>query len=489
MAGLAVPEGGDPTQLGVVAPGTAGAAAVVAAVVDRCRAQGVGVVRLAGRRRERGDPFGAVRDLLPTPEQATEVWAWRDALTARLSGEGAALVVEDAQWLDEPSLRVVVGVAERAADRGLRLVVTHRPVTGDADLAALDAVLGRGEPLVALGVLDEPEVAETCALLLGSAVDERLVDAVHEQTQGMADLVDALVTAWAADGTIDRGRLASSPPGPPPALVAALRPRIDELAPATRTLLEALSAGADLDDELLSATTDIAPDDLGDAIDDLGAAGLLVGRAGDVVPLVAAVVTALVPVADRRRFHARLAAALRQRGAPATRTGDHLAAAGAQGPEAATAYAAAGDATLADAPELAVEWYDRAIAAGAPADELAARRAEAAALTGDPITALRLADGVMAGAGGADRDRALAVMAAVLPGRGLWRRSAAAYTELSGRAPTDAAGPDAAPATGGRGGVAAAGLARQHRHRRPAARREIDRRRDGDRHRRRRGWR
>ena len=362
-------------------------------------------------------------------------------------------MVEDAQWLDEPSLRVVVGVAERAADRGLRLVVTHRPVTGDADLAALDAVLGRGEPLVALGVLDEPEVAETCALLLESAVDERLVDAVHEQTQGMADLIDALVTAWAADGTIDRGRLASSPQGPPPALVAALRPRIDELAPATRTLLEALSAGADLDDELLSATTDIAPDDLGDAIDDLGAAGLLVGRAGDVVPLVAAVVTALVPVADRRRFHARLATALRQRGAPATRTGDHLAAAGAQGPEAATAYAAAGDATLADAPELAVEWYDRAIAAGAPADELAARRAEAAALTGDPITALRLADGVMAGAGGVDRDRALAVMAAVLPGRGLWRRSAAAYTELSGRAPTDAAGPDVAPATDGRAGA------------------------------------
>src|SRR5918994_2175456 len=103
VAGLAVPEGGDPTQLGVIAPGTAGAAAVVAAVVDRCRAQGVGVLRLAGRRRERGDPFGAVRDLLTAPEQASEVWAWRDALTARLSGEDAALVVEDAQWLDDPS--------------------------------------------------------------------------------------------------------------------------------------------------------------------------------------------------------------------------------------------------------------------------------------------------------------------------------------------------------------------------------------------------
>jgi len=431
VAGLAIPDSGAATQLGVVAPGTAGAAVVVAAVVERCRARDVSVLRLAGRRRERNDPFGAVRDLVPALDAGDEVWSWRDAVASRLAGEGAALVVEDAQWLDEPSLRVVVGVAERAADRGLRVVVTHRPVTGDADLAALDAVLGRSQPLVSLGALDEPEVTEMCAILLGSAVDERLVDAVHEQTQGMAELVEMLVTAWADSGTIDGGRLAAPPPPPPPALVAALRPRIDELAPPTHTVLEALSAGADLDDDLLSATTDIAPDDLGDAIDDLGAAGLLVGSAGDVVPLVAAVVTALAPVADRRRFHARLAAALRQRGAPATRTGDHLAAAGAQGADAAAAYAAAGDATIVEAPELATEWYDRAIAAGAPAAELAARRAEAAALTGDAPTALRLADGVMADPGAVDRDRALAVVAAVFPGRGLWRRSAAVYAELA----------------------------------------------------------
>jgi DNA-binding CsgD family transcriptional regulator len=432
VAGLAIPDSGDAAQLGIVAPGTAGAAAVVAAVADRCRDRGMDVIRLAGRRRERDDPFGAVRDLAPAVDAGEDVRSWRDALAARLAGGGAAFVVEDAQWLDEASLRVVVGVAERAGDRGLRIVVTHRPVTGDADLAALDAVLGRNQLLVSLGPLAESEVAETCAILLGSAVEERLVDVVHEHTQGMADLVEVLVTAWAASGAIDKGRLAALPPDLPQALVAALRPRIDELSLPTRTVLEALSAGADLDDDLLSATTDIAPDDLGDAIDDLGAAGLLVGSAGDVVPLVAAVVTALTPVADRRRFHARLAAALRQRGAPATRTGEHLAAAGAQGADAAAAYAAAGDATLVEAPELATEWYDRAIAAGAPAAELAARRAEAAALTGDVVTALRLADGVMAAAGAADRERALAVVAALLPGRGLWRRSASAYGELAG---------------------------------------------------------
>jgi DNA-binding CsgD family transcriptional regulator len=138
----------------------------------------------------------------------------------------------------------------------------------------------------------------------------------------------------------------------------------------------------------------------------------------------------MMPVADRRRFHSRLAAALAERRAPATRTGEHLAAAGAQGVEAAAAYEAAGDATLIEAPELAIGWYDRAIAAGAPATGIAARRAEAAALNGDAVTALRLADEVIAAPDSAERDRALAVVAALLPGRGFWRRSSRAYAEL-----------------------------------------------------------
>ncbi|MDD9371075.1 MAG: helix-turn-helix transcriptional regulator, partial [Acidimicrobiales bacterium] len=239
------------------------------------------------------------------------------------------------------------------------------------------------------------------------------------------------LSAWVDAGTISGGKLTGPPPPPGPSLVAALRARVDELEPASRTVLEALSAGADLDDQLLSATTDIPPDRLGHAIDDLHAAGLLVPGTGDVVPLVAAAADEMTPVADRRRFHSRLAAALAERGAPATRTGEHLAAAGAQGVEAAAAYVAAGDATLTEAPELASGWYDRAIAAGTAATDIAARRAEAAALSGDAVNALHLADAVIAEPSSLERERALAVAAALLPGRGFWRRSAAAYREIA----------------------------------------------------------
>ena len=439
VATLAVPDAGGPAQLGIVASGTGGAAAVIAAVVERLRARDVPVLRVSGRRLERDDAFGAVRDLATasTTDDATETAAADDErsvrrlLIDRLAEDGGALVVDEAQWLDPASLRVVVGVAERAAERGFTVVVAHRPVAGDALLAALDAVLARSQMLTALGSLDEAEVGELSAILLDSAVGDRLVDAVHDQTRGMPDLVELLLSAWVGAGTISGGKLTGPPPPPGPSLVAALRARVDELEPASRTVLEALSAGADLDDQLLSATTDIPPDRLGDAIDDLHAAGLLVPGTGDVVPLVAAAADEMTPVADRRRFHSRLAAALAERGAPATRTGEHLAAAGAQGVEVAAAYVAAGDATLTEAPELASGWYDRAIAAGTAATDIAARRAEAAALSGDAVNALHLADAVIAEPSSLERERALAVAAALLPGRGFWRRSASAYREIA----------------------------------------------------------
>ncbi|HET6948996.1 MAG TPA: hypothetical protein VFI47_01375, partial [Acidimicrobiales bacterium] len=440
VARAAVPDAGV-AQLGIVAAGTADAAAAIEAVVERLTERGTAVMRVTGRRLERDDDLGAVRHLLgdapgdaDVADPAARMRAHRDAIVERLEGGSAALVVDEAQWLDPASVRVIVGVAERAAAGSLPLIVAHRPVPGDAALATLDAVLGRSQPLAALGPLDESEVGELAAIVLGSAVDDRVVDAVHDQTQGMPGLVELLLGAWVAGGTVNGGRLVAEPGPPGPSVVAALRAEIDQLAPAARTVLDALSAGADLDDELLGATTEIAPDDLGDAIDDLHAAGLVAPGTNDVAPVVAAAVTEMTPVADRRRFHARLAAALAARGAPATRTGEHLAAAGAQGPEAAAAFVAAGDATLLDAPELAAGWYERAIAAGTPPAGLAARRAQAAALVGDAVTALRLADAVVADPAAGDRPQALGVVAALLPSRGFWRRSSAAYRELAGSA-------------------------------------------------------
>ncbi|HKE73007.1 MAG TPA: helix-turn-helix transcriptional regulator [Acidimicrobiales bacterium] len=435
VVALAAPDDGRAVQLGIVAPGTAGAGAVVDAVVDRLRSHEVPVRRVTGRRREVDHELGAVRDLLAAaarsgdPGEPGDPWAVRASVEDAL--RGAALVVDEAQWLDRASLRVVVAVAERAAERRLRVTVVHRPAGGDPDLAALDAALARSHPLVALGPLDEAGTAELAARVLGGAVDDRLVEVVHDQTVGLPGLVQLALSEWLATGVVAGGRLVAPPGRPGPALVAALAAEVDQLPSPARTVLAALSAGADLDDGLLGAVADIAPDDLGAAVDDLRAAGLVAPGSGEAIPLVAAAVAEMTPVAERRLFHARLAGALAHRGAPATRTGEHLAAAEAEGPAVAAAFAAAGDATLVEAPELAAGWYERAIAAGLDPAVVAARRAEAAALAGDPVGALRLADAVVAVPGAADRSRALAVVAALLPGRGFWARSSRAYLELA----------------------------------------------------------
>src|SRR5690606_39260076 len=103
VAALAVPDGGGAAQLGIVAPGTCGAGAAVAAVAQRLRERDIPALRVTGRRLEADHPLGAVGELrsalagpdgtLP-PDEADDERAWRDTLVAHLEREGAALVVE-----------------------------------------------------------------------------------------------------------------------------------------------------------------------------------------------------------------------------------------------------------------------------------------------------------------------------------------------------------------------------------------------------------
>jgi DNA-binding CsgD family transcriptional regulator len=440
VAALAVPDG-RAAVVGLVGPGGSDAPAVLAAVAARLADRGVGVLRATGRRLERDDALGALSGLIELPAGAGDSAAERkvrDLLLDRLAAGPAALVVEDAQWLDPASLRVLVGVVERAGDRDVAVIVAHRPAPGDPSLAALDAAVARRRPLVVLAPLDEDAVAERAALVTGRAVDQRVVEALAELTAGVPALVERLAAAWEADPSLaptgdaegaDEAALEDGQPVPG-TLMEDLRAEVDQLPAPARTALAALSAGADLDDELLRQVTGLAEDDLGPAVTELRSAGLLTAGE-DVVPLVAAAVTALTPEPDRRRFHARLADALVARGAPPMQAAEHLALAGAKGEAAAAAYVRAGDALLGESPELARAWFERATEAGAPVLAVASRQAEAAALDGDVATALRLADLAAGDPGATERDRAQAVVAGLLPARGLWRRSARAYADLA----------------------------------------------------------
>ncbi|HEX6310492.1 MAG TPA: hypothetical protein VF152_02570, partial [Acidimicrobiia bacterium] len=177
----------------VVAPGGYGKREVLDAIVDALEEREVAVIRVIARRLEHDVPFAAIETLLdgdpPKPGGAGERRA-RTAVAGRL-GRGV-LVVDDAQWLDPSSLRVLVAVAERSRDQEAGVVVAHRPVAAP-ELAALDTAIARDGPLVWLPPLTDADVGERAARALDTPVDDELVDALMVRSEGVALFVDELL--------------------------------------------------------------------------------------------------------------------------------------------------------------------------------------------------------------------------------------------------------------------------------------------------------
>lgn len=390
------------------------------------------VVTVRGRRYERDEDLAALDDLVPAG--TIEGDARRSVLDAL--PDGALLVVDDAQWLDAASARVLAAVADRLGDRDVGVVVARRP--GDQPATGLDRVLGT---TVRLGPLDDVALGEHLALLLDVAVAPELVDAVLTRTEGVPALADALVAGWRDDGRLAGGRL-GDPAGPDPAPTAtvdAVRRRLDELDPAATAVLGVLALGAALDDRGLAAVAGIEADDLLSALAELRAGGLLVPDHDDVVAVVAETVRRSTTPAELRARHGAVVAALRERGAPVATLVEHVVAADLAGDDAAGVLVQAATAVLLEDPDEAERWLERAVTAGAPAPGLAGCRAVAAWGRGHAEEALIRADDVAADAPVEDRDRARSVRAAVLADRGLWARAAADLAAVE-------ADPAAAPA-------------------------------------------
>ena len=86
---------------------------IVGAIIDRFAARETPALRVTGRRLERDHALAAAH--LVGDGRCGRRCAERDARDGLLARWRHGLVVEGAQWLDPGSLRVIVGVAERAA--------------------------------------------------------------------------------------------------------------------------------------------------------------------------------------------------------------------------------------------------------------------------------------------------------------------------------------------------------------------------------------
>ncbi|HEY7202613.1 MAG TPA: AAA family ATPase [Candidatus Dormibacteraeota bacterium] len=265
------------------------------------------------------------------------------------------LVVDDAQWADEPSLRFCEYLGRRLGELPAVLLLTARSAVASPRVAGLAA----GGDLLRLAPLTDGAVAA-----LVGADDAALAAACARVTGGNPFLVRELLR-WL--GAVDARGSADIAGAAPPTVQAWITARLDRCAPGARAVARCaavLEPRADLD-----LVAELAGLDAGEAAahaDELAAAAIL--RAGRPCafahPLVRSAALATLAEGERAALHRRAAELLARRGAEPVEVARHLADADPVGePWAAAALCAAADGALRHGdPAAAAGWLRRALA-------------------------------------------------------------------------------------------------------------------------------
>jgi DNA-binding NarL/FixJ family response regulator len=282
------------------------------------------------------------------------------------------VLVDDAQWLDAPSVEAVVFAARRLRDEGVALVLTIRDATPglDVDTSGLDVV--RPEPL------SDREAATLLRQAHGDRVRGTVAADVATAASGnplaLLELPTALSDAQLA------GREALPPVLPPGETVAySFRRRLGELPESARQALLVAAAGQDEDLTELTHAMDRLGLEEG-ALDPAEAAGMVAIEGGRVRfrhPLVRSAAYHLASAPARRAAHRALAEGARD-GAPSRAW--HLAAAAVSADEgvAQDLEAAANDARRRGGHGSAARAFARSAEMTPEAGERARRLMEAA---------------------------------------------------------------------------------------------------------------
>jgi DNA-binding CsgD family transcriptional regulator len=342
-------------------------------------------------------------------ERAVSV-AFLGALRSLSAGQPLLVAVDDVQWLDEPSARVLAYAGRRLeADRVAFLVAVRSEARAEAPVELERAFPGVAE-LLAAGLALE-DVHALLREQLGLTLPRPALHELHAATQGNPYFALELGRRVAER----EGHLAG--PSLPPTLRQLTEARIAALPDETQDVLAAAAA-------LASPTVAIAAQATGrDAV-----AALVPAIEGEVVavasgrirfahPLLSAASYAAAAADRRRDLHVALAELVEE---PEERA-RHLALAAA-GPDADIAAAldeAAGLARARGAPSAAADLLEEARALTPPEDRLSALRRSAAAAghffeAGDTRRARALLDEALPLLpGGLDRARALIILARV----------------------------------------------------------------------------
>ena len=291
------------------------------------------------------------------------------------------IVLDDLQWADPASLRVIEFAAGELNRLPILLVVTVRPVGVDAPAPLIDCLgeLARqpGTLRIDLTGLRPDDVAQWIDRRSEGSAEPRVATVVHARTGGNPFFVGEVVELLAGEGRLTDADAAARGSAVPAAVQDVVRRRISRLPAVTQQLLAAASVvGHAFDIDVLGAVVDDTPGEVLDLLDPAAAAGLVVegevpGRFQFAHALVSETLTSEISAARRARLHAATATALAELRALAIdeHVADlaHHALEGAAAGTAAAAYSwsvrAARQAVLQAAPEDAATHWTQALRA------------------------------------------------------------------------------------------------------------------------------
>ena len=278
-----------------------------------------------------------------------------------------ALLIDDAHWADDASLRFVAYLGSRLEELPVMLVLAVRP--GDVADRLRHAL--RPSDVIEPARLSLEATAELVRSLVPEA-DEDVCRTCHEVTGGNAFYVREVAVAIRDREPGDATMPAAD--WSPERVTRIVSGRIVALAPGAREVARACAVlGDGASAHMVASLAGLADESVRDALDSLRAGGILAPgeRIEFAHPIVGAAVTASIPPGRKASSHALAARLESSGGGSEERIALHLLASDPS--EDAWAYerlsAAAREALSRGAPEAAARYLERALAEPAPAAE------------------------------------------------------------------------------------------------------------------------
>lgn len=440
--------GGHGRLVVVLGPPGAGKSRLLGAARDMATAAGVPALLAHASELERDVPFGVAKQLLgspagplmssPSPSAEDVSYALIERFAADLlarvhpSGHEARpllLVVDDLQWSDPPSLRLLAHLLVRLERLPVGIVVAARQEETDPDGLLERLVTHRLARVISPSALSATATGELAQSIIGHEIDDKVLAACVRATGGLPFYIVELVRELASNPELTLDDVEQAVPL---TVLRTVMARLGRLGGNASSLAMALAVTGDgVDLATVAALAEMELTAAEEAADLLARHAFI--AAGEPLrfthPLISSTIRADMGAFARARMHRRAADLVEREGAPVERIAAHLLHARPSGDAAVAARLSEG-ATVAcrrGQPALGIKLLERALKEPPPPGErghVLLQLAEAQAMAGSPLAVDNLQAALSLMGDGQERTEAALALARTLHHAGRYGEAA-----------------------------------------------------------------